>query len=686
MTNIETTDIETQKIRELIDSTKSFDVEMNPQALVILEEATQRARFIKNKSLLAEGLLYSARRNRDVRNLDRAYQQIHESIQIFQDIGEEAKAVKAENVLAQLYENEGKYSEASEILMKCLAFWERLEDYDALTIVLNNIGNVSRHIGDFSKALSYFLRASEYANSEYQRAAILNNIGLVYNILENFETALHYYFQALKIYESMTGRFTEIANALTNIGCIFGAMKQYDEAMRYYVQSIPMREKAGDPYWHGNIYVNIAKLQKKNANFDEALENFEKAIGLFKQAQNDREVASTLNDIAEVYYALGKKDLAMEVCAKAFAVFNSTDSGTQDYKSYHNLGWLLLQKGEIIQAKKLLDTAFIIAQQSGIPSYISQIYDTYSQLYSATGEWEKAFYYQKEYFTEELRRLQEANNHKTNALLAEFSVERSREEAEFERKKSAELSATNYKLGQANERLNVLNSEKNEILGIVAHDLKNPLNTISMLAQILREKDTKSQQETDEFLKLILETSGSMFQLINDLLDINAIESGKISLSISEFICTDIVNASIKMQETQATSKGIKLHLEDTSDGIMIRSDFKLLKQVLDNLISNAVKYSFLNSDVYVRARLVNEKKIRFEIQDKGQGISGQDMQKLFKRFSKLTARPTAGEHSSGLGLSIAQKLIETLGGKLWCESEEGIGSTFFVELSAFSH
>jgi signal transduction histidine kinase len=101
--------------------------------------------------------------------------------------------------------------------------------------------------------------------------------------------------------------------------------------------------------------------------------------------------------------------------------------------------------------------------------------------------------------------------------------------------------------------------------------------------------------------------------------------------------------------------------------------------QVLDNLISNAVKYSPLGKNIMIRL-LQNETYIRCEIQDEGPGLSEADKKKLFGKFNRLTARPTAGEHSTGLGLFIVKKLLEAMGGRVWCESELGHGATFIVE------
>jgi signal transduction histidine kinase len=104
--------------------------------------------------------------------------------------------------------------------------------------------------------------------------------------------------------------------------------------------------------------------------------------------------------------------------------------------------------------------------------------------------------------------------------------------------------------------------------------------------------------------------------------------------------------------------------------------------QVLENLISNAVKYSPPGKNIFVRLRQQSGA-IRLEVQDEGPGLSGEDQKKLFGKFARLSAKPTGGEHSTGLGLSIVKKMVEALTGRVWCESEPGRGATFIVELSS---
>lgn len=229
-----------------------------------------------------------------------------------------------------------------------------------------------------------------------------------------------------------------------------------------------------------------------------------------------------------------------------------------------------------------------------------------------------------------------------------------------------------------------LNNEKNEFLGIAAHDLKNPLSGILSSAEIL-ERYYGGEEQTKRYVNMIVSASEQMLDIIENLLDVNKIESGLLKVHIIP-ISLEVVAAVVEDYQQRATSKGIILRYHTAPDEPVptVLADEQALWQVMDNLVSNAVKYSphWKSVNVRVLSRTDEEGKRfgRVEIQDEGPGISETDMHKLFDKFTRLSAQPTGGENSTGLGLSIVKKLVELQQGQVWCESELGKGATFIVE------
>ncbi|MEY3219770.1 MAG: hypothetical protein RIT27_1127 [Pseudomonadota bacterium] len=235
-------------------------------------------------------------------------------------------------------------------------------------------------------------------------------------------------------------------------------------------------------------------------------------------------------------------------------------------------------------------------------------------------------------------------------------------------------------LNQKNKELTILNQDKNEILGIAAHDLKNPLSGILGLSEgILDSNGNISTEDLMEYTNMIKESAERMFLIITNLLDVNALESGAITVQLKPIDMLVILKRSLHDYKERARNKQLTLHLIADEPFYLAQIDQNLTLQIVDNLISNAVKYSPPNKNVY--ARLIHrEKVIRFEIQDEGQGLSKVDQQKLFSKFQRLSAKPTGGEHSTGLGLFIVKKLVDAQGGTIWCYSELNKGATFVVE------
>jgi signal transduction histidine kinase len=232
-------------------------------------------------------------------------------------------------------------------------------------------------------------------------------------------------------------------------------------------------------------------------------------------------------------------------------------------------------------------------------------------------------------------------------------------------------------LGEANERLVYLNKEKNEFLGMAAHDLKNPLTVIVSCADMVGA--TEDQDKIHKLLEKISNAATRMRDLITDLLDVNAIEQGEFASKVVPCDMRALVERSVENNQTAAARKSIEIRV-GASQGLWAKADPAATLQILDNLISNALKYSPPNTITHVHT-LPEAKYILVSVRDEGPGISEGDQKKLFQKYTRLTARPTGGESSTGLGLAIVKRLAEAMSGTIQCHSTPGAGSTFILRL-----
>lgn len=232
----------------------------------------------------------------------------------------------------------------------------------------------------------------------------------------------------------------------------------------------------------------------------------------------------------------------------------------------------------------------------------------------------------------------------------------------------------------SNQQLHLLNEDKNAYMGVAAHDLKNPTSAIIGFVDLLTTRwDTWETARKFEKLANIRELAVHINEIIRKLLDVNAIESGCYLLSPStvdlEEHCARIINEYTDQIEKK------NLRLEMCSSGpIKVKVDRDALLQILDNLVSNAIKYSPQGLPIYIQFS-TEENDAIIQIRDEGPGISQEEQGKLFKKFMRLSARPTGGEHSSGLGLYIVKRIVESSGGQVYCESRLGEGTSFIVRL-----
>ena len=235
------------------------------------------------------------------------------------------------------------------------------------------------------------------------------------------------------------------------------------------------------------------------------------------------------------------------------------------------------------------------------------------------------------------------------------------------------INVTTKELEEQNQLLKSLNEQKNEFRGIAAHDLRNPIGVIQGFSELLEENiDDEFKDYTGEITKM----SSKMLSLLNDLLDISKIEAGKLDLKKDEIDYNAFVAQNIRMNELLAKSKGIKIVSDLEVHELIVSVDEEKINQVLNNLIGNAIKYSYPGSTITVKV-FKEKNQLVTQVIDNGQGIPEKEIDGLFYPFKQTSVKPTSGETSHGLGLAIVKKIIEGHNGHVGVTSEFGKGSVF---------
>ncbi len=236
-------------------------------------------------------------------------------------------------------------------------------------------------------------------------------------------------------------------------------------------------------------------------------------------------------------------------------------------------------------------------------------------------------------------------------------------------------------LSRSNEKLVQLNLDKDEFLNIAAHDLRNPLAGIIGYAGLLKLQNNVPDSKLVREAGNTIESLGMrMNGILTNLLDVRSLEDGQMKFRQDRCSAEEVVSEVVRSHRPQAEKKRITVAWDPVPETPPFLGDRNATAQIFENLLSNAIKYSNPGSDVRC-ALETDEKSVWLHVEDNGPGLSEQDQTKLFKKFSRLSPQPTAGEPSNGLGLWIVRKMAQAMGGDVRCVSSLGKGSTFSLML-----
>jgi len=251
----------------------------------------------------------------------------------------------------------------------------------------------------------------------------------------------------------------------------------------------------------------------------------------------------------------------------------------------------------------------------------------------------------------------------------------------LQRREIAHRRRTEVALKAAHDRLERLNDDKNSIMQMVAHDLRNPLTGIVSGVEFVKfELGEKADPPVLESLNEIMGLSGRIQNLVDQLVTVTTLESGELTLKQEKYDAKMIARRTVESFRTVASGKDIELKASYPPGECMATGDPLALERIVENLVSNAVKFSPFPSVVELELE-VREDWLILRVKDQGPGFTDEDKKKLFKKFSHLSARPTAGETSTGLGLSIVKALVTALNGEILYETKPAVGTTFVVTL-----
>lgn len=602
-------------------------------------------------------------------------------------------------------------------------------DIEVSPALLYSVGKIfQEQKADYNTAIAFFTRAAtkamEINNPDWIDYESL--VGYTLSTTGNPEQGLVHALRAVEASENL--RLVEkMPRSYILLAFVFRNAEQIERAELYFRKSIEASMKISDSTYIHTALSEIGNTYLLRRDYSQALLYHKKAL-TYREGKNMKEdLLYSYNDIAQDYFYLDSTDRTLEYYGKAKKLAIEIGERLNLFNIENGMAFVYLHYNDLEKVKiSLAEMRRLAAELKLMPVY-QMLYDREYTYYKALGQFEKALkYYElsraysdsitnqevrkniaeldKKYQTakkdKELMKKQESIKRQQILItfiflgamfLVVFAIVVFRN---YHQKKSAydELEIKNQEVLKQREEIILAKNEaersnnaKSEFLSRMSHELRTPMNAILGYAQLLENGDLTPKQRKG--VNHILNNGQHLLSLINDVLDISGIEAGRQRLAIEPVQLAAIIEEVTDSMQVVAAKRDVSIEYTDVMDKrLFLLADRRRLKQILINMLGNAIKYNREGGKVTIEAALQpmipgTRQTVRISLTDTGVGIAPEDIGKLFQAFERIGAE-NSGTEGTGLGLVVVKKLIEEMGGTVGVESEAGVGSTFWIEIS----
>ena len=578
----------------------------------------------------------------------------------------------------------------------------------------NFLGLAYAYKGNPKEALVFYNKAlitSTTANDSLQIAYSYNNLGRLFFELADLTRAYDNFVKSQEIFELLRDK-EGLSYIYRSLADLYRSQHDYDNALVMALKARDLRKEIGESRGIISSLNQLATIYQLTGDYTRSEVALREAESLASDREDEVSLAEIKLGLGQLYFNNGSLVYAKSEAFRADNIIKRLESPVLLSRSNLLLGKIFFKEKDYSQSVSFLEPARKQATTYSQLEVLTEATFYLAQVYRLQGLTAKASDLEKDYLHLNATLKNSELTSKVEKFNFQLEIEKNLKENEllkinelknqalirfqnllnaaatlvviitaiftyFLWKSGVARKAANKKLGIQNRQLVELNNEKDSLMGIVAHDLRTPLSNIKNIADLVPEMGELNSKQA-KYIGLIQASSHSGLDLISELLDVHSLESAQEprykSLGLKDFLFEHHSYFT-----TTASAKSIALLLQEVPD-INFPTDPDWLGRSIDNLVSNAIKFSPRNSTVQINSGTTADE-IWIAVKDHGPGFSEEDKAKVFQKFKKLSARPTAGETSNGLGLSIVKTLIERLKGTVTLLSEKGAGSEFIIRL-----
>lgn len=589
-------------------------------------------------------------------------------------------------------------------------------------IVYNQLSFLATLSGDYSTAMKYDNLNLQMRLEQQDSAAIaevLNFLGNDYSDLGKYDEAYYYFTQSYRVARAINDQM-KMAIAIYNIGLVLNELGQYELALNHFNFSRDMSEKIGD--LDGSVYLLDAtgELYLKKKEYQKSEEYLRSALKALRERKLTIIEPRVLKRLARLKFELKDFNQALAYYDSASVIHNKAHNEFGVAESRLGISEVYIEQQKFDEAEDIIEKCLVTAKRNNAQKMIIDCFQKLSYLAEKRGDYERGLEYHKNYkqledslYSEEMlaRLFQDQLRFQTElkdseiAALSKVRTEQAKtlKEQEFLRNILVVLVAltiillfTVYRSGQRKIKINKLlvehqrelnkrsqeleqlNQVKDKFLSIVSHDLRSPINALSTILNLAEQKNI-TPEEFKQLTASLRKQFDNAHSFISNLLDWALLQMDKLKIQPVKVELATVVEENLKLVEAMQM-KQINFS-SDVPAGLYGLADPNMLNLILRNLILNAIKFSEIGGKVEVTSKDFDKNFIVISVKDYGVGMSKEVQKLLFDKSSGYSSRGTANEKGTGLGLILCKEFVEKNGGKIWFESEEWRGSTFYFTI-----